>query len=645
MPATILNVDDDAGNRHFRRRVLEAAGIHVHDAATGTDALNRLKTAHVDLVLLDVGLPDISGFDVCRMIKADPAISRVYVLMVLAEFRSDEEWTRGLEMGADGYVHTPVEASVLVETVRALLRRQQAEARAHENWRVAEAGLRVSEQRWRSQFDHAPYGIFRASADGSFVLANRRLAKILGYPSAEDLLNLPISGLFQETDEGWPRLRKLWNMEGALPTEAAWRTRDNRVVSLLLHGRRVGPAEDAFEVFVEDMTDQRRLEEEFRQSQKMEAIGQLAGGIAHDFNNLLTAILGYTDMALDEAGSNDSLAADLREIKQAGQRAGTLTQQLLAFSRRQVLTLQPVDLNAVVGGMEQMLRRLIGEHIQVRWHPAPELPAINADAAQLEQVVLNLAVNARDAMPEGGRLSISTSVVHLPAQGVGGVPLTPGTYVRLGVSDSGHGMDAATQARIFEPFFTTKERGKGTGLGLSTVYGIVKQLTGYIFVESEVGRGTLFSLYFATADQPGSAAVAEAEASAPLLPAKETILVVEDEEVLRRLARSVLMREGYSVMDASGPGEALAISQNHLDSVDLILADVMMPGMRGWEMVDLLRPQQPRARVLYMSGYVDELETARDRIQPLISKPFKPRELLRTIRDILEGRSESKVVR
>ena len=633
----VLNVDDTAANRYFRRSVLENVGIEVIDAETGEEALAHLA-AQPDIVLLDIRLPDTSGFELCRQIKLDPYWRQTYVLLISAEFRSDADWARGLEFGADGFLRTPVEPAVLANTVHALLRRQASERRTRAERIDGEAAVRRFEQLWRGLFEHAPFGIVHATPEGRIRTANAALARLLRAPSREALVGASVREFFDESGLTWTELLPRWSStEPAPPFEATWRTLSGQTAFVMLQGRRLEGPEPGFEIFATDLSEQRRLEQEFRQSQKMEAVGRLAGGIAHDFNNLLTAILGYSELALDNTPHDNPLAEDLREIRQSAQRAAALTQQLLAFSRRQVLTLQPVNMNVVVEGMQHMLRRIIGEDIRIDWTSAVELPTIKADTAQLEQVLLNLAVNARDAMPQGGRLTVRTSVETLDDSSLPGVPVVPGRFVRLDVVDTGEGMDPATQVRIFEPFFTTKLQGKGTGLGLSTVYGIVKQLSGYIVVRSTPGDGTAFSLFFPVSGIDEPRAPVEHAAAMEHGHGGECVLLVEDEDVLRRLTRAVLERQGYRVLDAAGPTEAIRTAAQHTGKVDLILTDVMMPEMRGWEMVARLRESRPDARVLYMSGYVDEVETAGEKVRPLLPKPFKPRELLDHIRRVLDN--------
>jgi PAS domain S-box-containing protein len=384
-------------------------------------------------------------------------------------------------------------------------------------------------------------------------------------------------------------------------------------------------------------------EEELRQSQKMEAVGRLAGGIAHDFNNLLTVINGYSELILHRLGPADPIRAELEAIKQAGARAAALTGQLLAFSRRQALQSRVLDLNAVVANMDSMLRRTIGEDIELRTVLQPELGRVKADPGQIEQVILNLAVNARDAMPHGGRLTIETADVELDeTQTRRLLTVIPGPHVLLAVSDTGCGMDKETQARIFEPFFTTKEKGKGTGLGLSTVYGIVKQSGGSIWVYSEPGRGTTFKIYLPRVEEPAEA-VEPDTAGAPSPGGTETILLVEDEAGVRSLARTALQAYGYTVLEASNGSEALQICERHEGPIHLLVTDVVMPGMSGKELADRLASGRPEIKALYVSGYTDGSIIHHGMLDPSVAflqKPFSPDALARKAREVLDEKRE-----
>jgi two-component system cell cycle sensor histidine kinase/response regulator CckA len=397
---------------------------------------------------------------------------------------------------------------------------------------------------------------------------------------------------------------------------------------------------DAVRRVIEERQLQRErhaLEEQYRQSQKMEAVGQLAGGIAHDFNNLLTAIQGYCELVASGLGTDNPVERELNEIRRAADRAASLTRQLLAFSRRQILEPRVLDLRDSLRGIEPMLRRLIGEDIQVVVHAADEIGRVRADPGQIEQVILNLAVNARDAMPQGGTLRLEVADVELDDTFARNHPATtPGRYVLLAVSDTGIGMDGATRARVFEPFFTTKEKGKGTGLGLSTVYGIVKQSGGNIWLYSEPGAGTTFKIYLPRIDAPAEQPVPPP--TVEKLTGTETILVVEDEDSVRDLIDRVLSGYGYRVLVARTPREAVSLAAGEAGPIDLIVTDVVLPQMSGSALANEILGSRPQIRVLYMSGYTDDAIVHRgvlDMGTLFLQKPFTPEVLARKVREVL----------
>jgi signal transduction histidine kinase/ActR/RegA family two-component response regulator len=396
--------------------------------------------------------------------------------------------------------------------------------------------------------------------------------------------------------------------------------------------------------FVTDLTARkqaeaalRRTEEQLRQSQKMEAIGVLAGGVAHDFNNILSVILGFSEIVLQDLPENDPMRADVHEIREAGQRAAALTRQLLAFSRQQVIDPQVLDLNDIIKNMDRMLRRIIREDVELTTIPFPDLRRCKSDAGQIEQIIMNLVVNARDAMPEGGRLTIETGNVELDeAYARTHFGVTPGRYVMLAVSDTGTGMDKATQARIFEPFFTTKEKGKGTGLGLSTVFGIVEQSGGSVWVYSELGTGTTFKVYLPVTDDAPEAV--SPQTAVTTLRGKETILLVEDEDQIRHLAKEILQRHGYRVIECRNGGEALLTCEQYTGTIDLLLTDVVMPQMNGKQLADRLASLRPDLKRLFMSGYADgALVGALAAGSAFLQKPLTPTTLLRSVRQVLDA--------
>lgn len=387
----------------------------------------------------------------------------------------------------------------------------------------------------------------------------------------------------------------------------------------------------------------RLAQEQFRQSQKMEAIGQLAGGVAHDFNNLLTAILGYSDLILAQLEEDNSLRGEIVEIQKAANRAAALTHQLLAFSRKQILQPKLLNLNTVVTDMDKLLRRVIGEDVELIVEMEPQLGLVKADPSQLEQVIMNLAVNARDAMPQGGKLIIETSNTELSETLTNWqIKPPPGRYVQLAVSDTGTGMDLATQLRIFEPFFTTKELGRGTGLGLSTVYGIVSQSGGYIWVYSQLEQGTTFKVYLPLAQPEGAPEVQPqkvSEVAKPLPGSAKTIMLVEDEESVRTLSRIILEKEGYTIIEAKHGREALLLCEQYPGKIDLLLTDVVMPYVGGPELAEQISLLRPGIKVVYLSGYTDKAITQAGLLTEgvaFLEKPFTPQTLLRRLRQILE---------
>jgi signal transduction histidine kinase len=387
-----------------------------------------------------------------------------------------------------------------------------------------------------------------------------------------------------------------------------------------------------------EMGERQRVEARLVEAQKLEAVARLSGGIAHDFNNILTVILSYTTMLADELGEGHRAHDDLLQMRAAGERGADLTRQLLAFSRRQVLRPRTVDLNDIVHDMEKMLRRLIGEDVELVTQPLAGRALVNVDPGQIEQVIMNLAVNARDAMPQGGKLTIEIGRVELDAAAVAGRPIPPGSYRLLKVTDNGTGMDAKVMERIFEPFFTTKEVGKGTGLGLATVLGILQQSGGDVRVTSESGKGTTFCIYLPLAEKEAGALPSEPPVEARALGGTETILVVEDEDTVRRLVRSVLQRQGYQVLEAGNPGEALLIFEQH-PAIDLVLTDVVMPRISGPALASRLLALRPSLKIIYMSGHIDPsaaLDGALGSGAAFLQKPVTPGALLSRLREVLD---------
>jgi len=509
----------------------------------------------------------------------------------------------------------------------------------------AEEELRRSESNFRSLVDDAPFGILRATFEGRILQANPAFVRMLGYDSEEELCKLDMTrDVYHDAKQRQSLIAKHSQERDFHNIEVQWKQKDGKVITALLNGHRVTGPDDKlsyYEVFAEDITQRRVLERQLLQSQKMEAIGRLAGGIAHDFNNLLGVVLGHTEILGELAGHDPRLRKSVEAIQNATKRASSLTMQLLAFSRKQVVEPKILDLNASVREIEKLLHRVIGEDIELILRLHPRLSTIQMDPGQLDQILMNLVVNARDAMPQGGKLIVETTDVTLDEPYVGQhLGATTGAFVQLSISDTGCGMDQDTLSHVFEPFFTTKEKGKGTGLGLSTVYGIVKQSGGYIMAYSELGRGTTFKVYFPLVrGVPEAAHPSDRRAEIP--GGRETVLLVEDETALRELTRVLLEKAGYTVLEAQNVEDAIRFAENGERKIDLLLTDVVMPGMDGHELSHRLASRRPALKILYMSGYADDVVASRGAIHnrgtTLLQKPFSRAALLGKVREVLDS--------
>jgi two-component system, cell cycle sensor histidine kinase and response regulator CckA len=508
----------------------------------------------------------------------------------------------------------------------------------------SEEALRRSESEYRSTIEHAPYGIYRVDQNGHLTAANPAFVDMLGYQSQQELLGLnAATGMFLDPTEH-QRAIALYKSEGpAARYETPWKRKDGVRIMVRLAGRKLGREQEGasgFEVFVEDITERRSLRKQFEHAQKMEAVGRLAGGVAHDFNNLLMVISGYAQL-LDESSTNPKKIVEYAtHIQDVSSKAATVIRQLLAFSRRQVLEPAVLDLNYVVNDLAKLLPRLLGEDVEMLLQLDPQVGTVRADRGQMEQVIMNLAVNARDAMPQGGRLTIATSNVTLDASYYQGVMVPPGQFVLLAVSDTGTGMDAETQVHIFEPFFTTKEAGKGTGLGLPSVYGIVKQSQGFIWVYSEPGKGSIFKIYLprfdAVADFDESLLLAQVPSAGT-----ETILLVEDEAALRNVCRLYLESKGYTVLEAGNGKEAMKICRSHDHAIQVLITDIVMPGLGGLELAKSLLEMRPALSVVFVSGYPDRPLARQDiGFGKFLQKPYSFDGLARTVRSLLDKNRE-----
>jgi two-component system, cell cycle sensor histidine kinase and response regulator CckA len=508
--------------------------------------------------------------------------------------------------------------------------------------KLAEEALRESEVRYRGLVNNANYGIYWVTLDGTLLDANPALIQMLGFESIEAFLTLgntvnlycdrsrrdQIAEWYQENDRGEDIVE--------------WKRKDAKIITVRLIGRRSRDARrhsDCVELMVEDVTERIALEKQLRQVQKFEAIGQLAGGIAHDFNNMLGAVLGWAEIGLDETEPNARLHRHFDKIRHQAIRAAALTRQLLAFARRQILEPRNLDLNQNVAETLSLLEKLIGSDIEIKTNLAPNLTLVRADSTQVDQVLMNLCINARDAMPRGGRLIIETGDATFDEKYCAAQTFArPGHYTMLAVTDTGTGMDAATLDRIFEPFFTTKELGKGTGLGLATVYGIVRQHGGFLHVYSEVGIGTTFRVYLPVTPATEKTAVT-VEESRPVRGGSETILIAEDHEGLRELARETLANLGYEILIACDGEEAVRLFQANRDRVDLLLLDVVMPKVNGPEAYARISAENVGVAVIFATGYSPEmalLQNAQERGLTILQKPYLPQDLARRVRETLD---------
>lgn len=503
--------------------------------------------------------------------------------------------------------------------------------------RLTTIALEDTERRLRAFINNAPDALLVYDGEGRIVEANQRACDSLGY-SREHVLEMHVADIDVKLAQAG---RTCWAVpERGTTIEGQFRTRSGATMPVEVAVSVWETKPQQFIALARDITKKQQLEEQLRASQRMEAVGRLAGGIAHDFNNLLTAIRGHADLLRHDFGSD--AASDLEQIVGAADRAAGLTRQLLAFSRQQMLQLQVLDLNAVVAEMQKLFARIIGENISLITTLDPTVPPIEADRTQLEQVVMNLVLNARDAMPDGGKLTIRTANAILTEVDADRFSfVVPGNYVLLSVSDTGNGMAPEIASRIFDPFFTTKEQGKGSGLGLATAYGIIRQLEGYIRCESKLDEGTHFRVYLPPAKSP----VRPRPAETPIVHVQvrrgdETILVVEDEPAVRSLVRRVLQKQGYRVIAASNGAEALRMVGAYGGRIHLLLTDVVMPEMGGHDLAERLAPERPDMKILYMSGYAEDAIVVNHVLQPgfaFLPKPFAPDTLAAKVRETLES--------
>ncbi len=629
-PIHVLVVDDDSQLLRTLSDILNLRGYSPHTASNAVDGLALAAQDPAPAVaLVDLKLPDMDGLELVSRLRE---ISSLTETVILTGNASVDTAVRALREQSHDYLLKPVAPDQLLGVL----------SRASERWRRrnVEETLRQTEEQSHLLLESISNVVAVVNEEGRLEFATVSLEKQLGYLLDEATGQSCIEWLHEEDAE---KLTAFVRTQIATPDstgsiELRVRHRDDtwRTLACQVTNLRHRPAIKGFLVTARDVTHAHQLERQFRQAQKMEVVGNLAGGIAHDFNNVLTAVLGYSELVL----SRDELPADLRadvdEIRQAGQRAARLTRQLLAFSRQQPTEPKVVNIEPVLTELARMLERLIGEQITLEIRHEPDVAPMRVDPTQLEQVVTNLVVNARDAMADGGTITLETANVTVMSTITGGP--APGEYVRLTVRDTGSGMTEEVRARVFEPFFTTKEPGKGTGLGLSTCYGIVQQANGGILIDSEVGRGTTIHTYWPRATGPADAVVPAVEQRQ--LGGNERILVVDDDDGVRRLAAAILTRHGYRVDAVASAEEALQVLEALETRPQLVLSDVVLTGISGWQLATLLLDFHPDTRVLLMSGYdkppVGETPAIPALGSPL-AKPFSAADLTARVRQVLDG--------
>jgi PAS domain S-box-containing protein len=634
-PSSVLVVNDSPEHLGLIKLVLEDAGYEVLTASDGEEGIAAALSLRPDVILSDVVMPRRDGFELCRLVRAAPELVSTPVLLMTALAKDADSAARGIQAGADDYLDYPHDPIRMVAKVARLVERKRGEE-------ILRRQLDFTTALMASLGE----GLIAFDGERRVVYLNPAAEATLGWETSaaanrevDDLLS--IAGAGDATDTSLRSALTDALRSGVVArVEGHFGTRNGAAVPVSYS---CSPIRSAGEIVggvltFHDVTEQRRAEEQRRAAQRLEAVGRLAGGIAHDFNNLLVAIIGYAEFAIDGLPDADPLRGDLQEIVKAGGRAAALTRQLLAFSRKQVLKPQALDANEVLRNMEGMLRRLLGEDIDFQTRYAIGPASVLADPGQMEQVIMNLAVNARDAMPTGGTLVIETSIERSTPEAAG--TSEPVEYVTISVTDTGRGMDEATRAQIFEPFFSTKTVGGGTGLGLATVHGIVTQSGGRIAVRSAPARGTSFRVAFPLldwrADNVSGAHARSLSAGAP----RSTILLVEDEAAVRQVANRSLTAAGFTVLAASDPGQAFVICQEHQAKIDLLLTDVIMPGMSGRALWELVRPLRPEMQVLYMSGYSGTAISQHGVLTEgthLIEKPFNGAALVRRVSEVLEA--------
>jgi PAS domain S-box-containing protein len=635
-PLRLLYVEHEQDDVEIAVQELKKSKIDfdVETVATREEFARKLAEKTFDIILADYRLPGWTGMDALALIK-ERGLDVPFLL--ITGTLGEELAVECIKQGVTDYVLKAQLARLPVAIHQALDAKllRAAEARAVEE-------LRKSEARYRGLVNNATYGIYWVTTDGEILSANPALARMLGFDSTEELLALGSSSALYRDPAVRLKLLAEYRKFGRANAVTEWKRKDGKFIHVHLIGRRTTSPErtiECIEVIVEDLTEKIALEKQLVQAQKFEAIGQLAGGIAHDFNNMIGAIIGWADLGVEETEPSSRPHRHFEKIRQQADRAAGLTRQLLAFARRQILEPRNMDLNQTVTETLSLLEKVIGGNIEVKSNLAPDLALVSADPTQVEQILMNLCINARDAMPQGGSLHIETSnAVFDEAYCVTQPFARPGRYSMLSVTDTGTGMDPATLDRIFEPFFTTKELGKGTGLGLAMVYGIVRQHGGFVHVYSELGVGSNFRVYLPISLE-AARSPERAPNTGPVRGGTETILVAEDHEGLREIARETLTNLGYRVILTADGEEAVREFMDPRNHVDLLLLDVVLPKLGGPQAYARICESRPHVPAIFATGYsadIDLLRQARQRKLPMLQKPYSPRDLARKVRETLD---------
>ena len=639
----VLMLEDNPADARLNLYKLEETGFDIacDVARTSDEFKHQIQASSYGLILGDYRVPDWTGLDAIRWLRGS-GINLPFVLVTGT--LGDELAIECIKAGADDYV-----LKDNLDRLPIVVKRVLAEHTMRLERDRAATELREAEEQYRLLFQASPHPMWVFDNNTlRFLAVNNAAVRHYGY-SLRDFFSMSVAEIRPPEDverflQSVERQRDKHSLE-AYGELWKHKKKDGTVIDVEISSQPIKfRGIDAQLVLAHDVTDRLILEREFRQAQKMEAIGRLAGGVAHDFNNLLMVISGFTQLIAEQAHTDEKVGKYVPQVLTAVQRATALTKQLLAFSRKQIQELRVLDLNSVLTDFCKMLPSLIGEDVEMRVRPSSEECAIYSDKGQIEQVVMNLAVNARDAMPDGGILTIETDRANLDATYFQrhNIEVKPGEYIMLAITDTGMGMTPSVQSHLFEPFFTTKEVGKGTGLGLSTVYGIIKQCNGYIWVYSEIGKGTTFKVFF-----PCVSAEVDADTSSPVQEVEtrgiETILLVEDEAALRAVTSEFLGSKGYHILQAGDGLEALRVSEVHEQNIDLLLTDVIIPGLRGIDIAERIRAERPDIAIVYMSGYTElgAKEQGIKKSDGFLQKPFSLLTLSTTIRRALDNRKAS----